>query len=79
MAHFELRISGTTDNPEDLGVFALLAGVKAGPAPVDAAGLTAADKPKRTSRKGDKAEEGSTADATAASPATEPVTPAEQQ
>lgn len=68
-----------TDNPEDLSIFALLSGQQAGPAPVDAAGLSAADKPKRTTRKGDKADEGSTTDATAASPATELPTPAIQQ
>lgn len=83
MAHFELRISGDV---QELGEIAAALGgtqqitvAQPGPAPVDAAGLTAAEKPKRATRKGDKPEEGSTTDATAASPATELPTPAIQQ
>lgn len=75
MATFELQISG--DLSELQGIAAALGASPAGPAPVDAAGLSAADKPTRATRT--KSDKGSTTDATAASPATEPVTPLTQQ
>lgn len=72
----QVHITLDTTDPDDA---AILARIYGGPAIVDASGLSAAEKPKRAARRGDKPEEGSTTDATAASPATEPVTPAEQQ
>jgi len=80
MATFTFSLTGEDHELNDF--IARLSGgtfAPAGPAPVDHSGLTAADKPKRAARKGDKPEEGSTPDATAASPATEPVTPLVQQ
>jgi len=88
MANFELRITGSTDNPDDLNIFGLLAGgavvgqpipAGPGPAPADASGDTAAATPKRGTKSGKAADKGAVHDETAASPATEPPTPKVQQ
>lgn len=81
MAHYELRISGDTSEPGDLQILALLGGAQlsAGPAPVDASGLSAAaEKPVRGKKKTEP-EVGAVEAATAASPATERPSPAVQQ
>lgn len=85
MAHYELRISGDTSEPGDLQILALLGGQQiisgphAGPAPVDASGLSAAvEKPVRGKKKTEP-EAGAVEAATVASPATERPSPAVQQ
>lgn len=68
MAHFELRISGDTN--DDAHIFGLFAGAGAGPAPVESTDSPPAEKPARPPRKNAKAEEAETA------PTNKPVDPA---
>lgn len=79
MAHFELRISGDIEELSGTAAQVLSLFQPAGPAPIDAAGLSAAEEKPVRGKKKTAPEAGAVEAATAASPATERPSPAVQQ